>query len=247
MSNRFSIFFAAAALFLLAACSSEKKTPAALLSEAIDHGKHGDWQTALTLSADALEIAPGNRDILLFSALALENTGKLDEAVNRVQSISSDPNDFMVQYTLGRMLFKQGRLEQSIAPLKYAEQASPRDINTLILLAKATLRLNTKDAAEYQKKLYSFPEFANSPVIFNELGVIFTLRGKPREALAFLLDRRASLPVSVLNAAIVYDRHLNEKTHASELYKKYLRLTSGNHPELERERFAVTQRIQELR
>ena len=247
MPYRFLFFFAAVCGLLLgSACSSEKKTPAALLSEAIAAGSKGDWKTASAVSSEALEIAPGNRDILLFSALALENTGKLEEAVNRVQSISSDPNDFMVQYTLGRMLFKQGRMEQCIAPLKYAERTSPRDVNTLILLAKATLRLNTKDAAVYQKKLLSFPAFINSPVVFNELGVIFALQGRPRDALTFLLDRHATLSVSVLNAAIVYDWHLNEKNNAEALYRKYLRLTARN-PELERERFAVTRRLQDIR
>jgi Flp pilus assembly protein TadD len=137
-------------------------------------------------------------------------------------------------------------MEQCIAPLKAAEQASPRDINTLILLAKASLRLNTKDAADYQKKLLSFPAFVNSPVVFNELGVVFALRGKPREALAFLLDRRATLPVSVLNAAIIHDWYLNEKNRAVELYSKYLRLTARN-PELERERVAVSQRFKNIR
>ncbi|MBO4490503.1 MAG: hypothetical protein J5944_03985 [Lentisphaeria bacterium] len=246
MLRRCSFFFAAASLLLLAACSSEKKTPAALLADAIAAGKQGDWKSALSISDDAVEIAPGNRDILLFSALAMENNGHLEEAINRVQSIASDPNDFMVQYTLGRMLFKQGRMEQCIAPLKAAEQASPRDINTLILLAKASLRLNTKDAADYQKKLLSFPAFVNSPVVFNELGVVFALRGKPREALAFLLDRRATLPVSVLNAAIIHDWYLNEKNRAVELYSKYLRLTARN-PELERERVAVSQRFKNIR
>lgn len=247
MPYRFFLF--AAAFFILlfgASCSSEKKTPAVLLSEAVAAGNRGDWNTALDLSSQALENAPGNRDILLFSALALENTGKMEQAVNRVRSISSDPGDFMVQYTLGRMLFKQGQLEQCIAPLKYAEQVSPRDVNTLILLSKATLRLNTRDAAVYQKKLLSFPAFINSPVVFNELGVIFALQGKPRDALVFLLDRHATLPVSVLNAAIICDWHLNEKNQAEALYKKYLRLTARN-PELERERFAVTRRLQDIR
>lgn len=247
MTHRILLFSAVfSVLLLISACSPEKKTPAALLSEAIAAGSKGDWKTALDVSSEALESAPGNRDILLFSALALENTGRMEEAVNRVRSISSDPNDFMVQYTLGRMLFKQGHTEQCIAPLKYAEQASPRDINTLILLAKATLRLNTREAMIYQKKLLSFPAFVNSPVVFNELGVIFTLQGKPREALAFLLDRRATLPVSVLNAAIVCDWHLNDRNRAEALYRKYLRLTARN-PELERERFAVTRRLQEIR
>jgi len=246
MPRRCSFLFAVVSLLLLAACSSEKKTPAALLADAIAAGKQGDWKSALSISDDAVEVAPGNRDILLFSALAMENNGHLEEAINRVQSIASDPNDFMVQYTLGRMLFKHGRTEQCIAPLKAAEQASPRDINTLILLAKASLRLNTKDAADYQKKLLSFPAFVNSPVVFNELGVVFALRGKPREALAFLLDRRATLPVSVLNAAIVHDWYLNEKNRAVELYSKYLRLTARN-AELERERIAVTHRLHEIR
>jgi len=247
MSNRFLLFAAAVSILLLSsACSPKKRTPAALLSDAVAAGSRGDWKEALAISSEALENAPGNRDILLFSALALENTGKMEEAVNRVQSISSDPGDFMIQYTLGRMLFKQGRLEQCIVPLKYAEQASPRDVNTLILLAKATLRLNTKDAAGYQKKLLSFPAFVNSPVVFNELGVIKALQGKPRDALVFLLDRRATLPVSVLNAAIVCDWHLNEKSQAEALYRKYLRLTARN-PELEQERFAVTRRLQDIR
>ena len=220
MLNRCSFFAAVVSIFLLTSCSSEKKTPASLLADAVAAGKEGNWETALSLSSSAMEGAPGNRDILLFSALALENTGRLEEAVNRVQSIASDSNDFMVQYTLGRMLFKQGRTEQCLAPLKYAEQASPRDVNTLILLAKASLRLNTKDAAEYQKKLLSFPSFVNSPVVFNELGVICALRGKPREALIFLKDRRATLPVSMLNAAIIHDWYLNEKPQAVELYGK---------------------------
>ena len=247
MLNRFLLFSAAVSfLLLVSSCTSEKKTPAGLLSEAVAAGNRGDWKKALAVSTEALENAPGNRDILLFSALALENTGRTEEAVNRVRSISSDPGDFMVQYTLGRMLFKQGRLEQCIAPLKYAEQASPRDVNTLILLSKATLRLNTKDAAVYQKKLLSFPAFANSPVVFNELGVIFALQGKPRDALTFLLCPRATLPVSVLNAAIICDWHLNDKSQARVLYGKYLRLTARN-PEFERERFSVTRRLQEIR
>lgn len=244
--RRLLIFAALGAACFLTACTGKKESSSSLLKRAVAAGSEAQWEKALKLSEEALAQNPKNPDILLFSVLALEQNGKAAEALNRVRTLASDTESFRIQYTLGRLLFRKGDYEKCLVPLLHAHKARPGDVNTLVLLARAKTRLATGDALVYQKKLLAFPEFRNSVDVFNEIGVLLALTGKPKESVTVFRAKCPEHPVSVLNAAIVCDWHLGDREQAVEWYGRYLRLTA-NRPELHRERYLVTQRLSEIR
>ena len=240
------LFAALGAVCFLSACSGKGENSSTLLKRAIAAGNEAQWEKALKLSEQALELNPKNPDILLFSVLALEQNGKAAEALSRIRTLAPETGSFRIQYTLGRLLFRKGDYEKCLVPLLHANKARPNDVNTVVLLARAKTRLATGDALVYQKKLLSFPEFRNSKDVFNEIGVLLALTGKPKDAVTVFRAKCADHPVSVLNAAVVSDWHLGDRAQAAEWYNRYLRMTA-NRPELHRERLLVTQRLSEIR
>lgn len=244
-------FFVLSALFsvvlLLTSCARKQESPAVLLKKAIAAAQNADWETAGELAEEARSIYPESSDIILLSALALEKNGRPEEALARLQNLSASlQDDFKIQYTLGRLLYLRGRYEQCIAPLKNALSVRPQDANTLLLLAKAQARLNIKDTFKNYAGLLKMPGYKNDPVICNEIAVFLAVRRRADSALLVLRDKCKSLPLAAWNGAVILDYHLDRKQDAIAWYNRFLRETA-NRPELEKYRFRVTRRLQEIR
>ena len=241
-----TILFLFAAVFLLSSCSGKQESPAVLLKKAITAAQKADWEKAGELAEEARALYPGNSDIILFSALALEKNGRLEEALARLQNLSASlQDDFKIQYTLGRLLYRKGKYEQCIAPLKNALAVRPQDSNTLLLLAKAQGRLNIRDTFSNYRKLLKMPGYKNDPVICNEIAVYLAVRNRSDDALLVLRDKCKSLPLATWNGAVILDYHLDRKQDAIAWYNRFLR-EAASRPELENHRFRVTRRLQEI-
>ena len=227
-------------------CTKKQKNPAVILKQAIAAAQKADWETAGELAEDARALYPEQSDIILFSALAMEKNGRPDEALARLQNLpASYHDDFKIQYTLGRLLYRKGKYEQCLAPLKNALVVRPDDANTLLLLAKAQAHLNIKDTFRNYARLLKMPGYKNDPVICNEIAVFLAVRGKPEGALLVLRDKCKTLPLATWNGAVILDYHLGRKQEAIAWYNRFLR-EAANRPELENHRFRVTRRLQEI-
>ena len=241
-------FAAFCAAFLLTACGPEP-TADEWMRKSLASAKEAKWSRALDQAENAVEKAPASTLANVLLAIALENNNRPDEALTAAVRAGSDNNSFIAQYTLGRLYCRQQKYDSSVKPLTRALELRPDDANTLILLARAKLRLNTEDALNLNKRLLSIPQFNQSPVIYNELGVLQVLKGEPKKATALFLKALsldADNPHLNLNNAILHDYHLGDLMKARQYYNSFLRL-AANRRELLDEYKEVQTRLEIIR
>ena len=222
-------FAAVCAAFLLAACGPEP-TADEWMRRSLASAKEAKWSRALDQAENAVEKAPGDTLATVLYASALENNDRPDEALNAAVRAGADSSSFIAQYTLGRLYCRRQKYDSSVKPLTRALELRPDDANTLILLARAKLRLNTEDALNLNKRLLSIPQFSQSAVVYNELGVIQVLKGEPKKATALFLKALsldADNPHLNLNNAILHDYYLGDLMKARQYYNSFLRLTAN--------------------
>jgi len=219
--------------FLLTACGPEPSADE-WMRRSLASAKDAKWSRALDQAEKAVSKAPGDTLANVLYAIALENNNLSSEAINAATRAAADTSSFIAQYTLGRLYCRDQKYDSCIKPLTRALELRPDDANTLILLARAKLRLNTEDALNLNKRLLSLPQFKDSPVVYNELGVIQVLKGEPKKATALFLKALsldADNPYLNLNNAILHDYHLGDLMKARQHYNSFLRL-SANRREL---------------
>ena len=241
-------FAAACAALMLTACGPEP-TADEWMRRSLASAKEAKWSRALDQAENAVEKAPGSTLANVLYAIALENNDRPDEALNVAARAGADTSCFIAQYTLGRLYVRGQKFDSSIKPLTRALELRPDDANTLILLARAKLRLNTEDALNLTKRLLALPQFKDSPVVYNELGVIEVLKGEPKKATALFLKALsldADNPHLNLNAAILNDYFLGNQMMANKYYNSFLRL-SANRRELLDDYKEVQTRLEILR
>ena len=241
-------FAAFCAAFLLTACGPEP-TADEWMRRSLASAKEAKWSRALDQAESAAAKAPGSTLANVLLAIALENNNRPDEALSAAVRAGSDNTSFIAQYTLGRLYCRQQKYDSSVKPLTRALELRPDDANTLILLARAKLRLNTEDALNLNKRLLSIPQFSQSPVIYNELGVLQVLKGEPKKATALFLKALsldADNPHLNLNNAILHDYQLGDLMKARQYYNSFLRL-AANRRELLDEYKEVQTRLEIIR
>lgn len=247
-SFRIFCFAAVCTAFLLTACGPEP-TADELMRKALASAKEAKWSRALDQAERAAAKAPGSTLANVLLAIALENNNRPDEALNAAVRAGADTSSFIAQYTLGRLYCRQQKYDSSVKPLTRALELRPDDANTLILLARAKLRLNTEDALNLNKRLLSVPQFSQSAVIYNELGVLQVLKGEPKKATALFmkaLSLDADNPYLSLNSAILHDYYLGDLMKARQHYNNFLRL-AANRRELLDEYKKVQTRLDDIR
>ena len=249
-AKSFQIFgFAAVCMaFLLTACGPEP-TADEWMRRTLVSAKDAKWSRALDQAENAVSKAPGDTLANVLYAIALENNNRTDEALNAAIRAGADSSSFIAQYTLGRLYCREQKYDSSIKPLTRALELRPDDANTLILLARAKLRLNTEDALNLTRRLLDLPQFKQSPVVYNELGVILVLKGEARRAAALFstaLSLDADNPHLHLNNAILQDYYLGDLMKARQYYNSFLRL-SANRRELLDEYKEVQTRLEIIR
>ena len=173
-SIKFFCFAAVCAAFLMTACGPAP-TADECMRKALTSAKEAKWNRALDQAENAVAKAPGSTLANVLLAIALEHNNRTEEALNAAIRAGADTSSFIAQYTLGRLYCRQQKYDSSVKPLTRALELRPDDANTLILLARAKLRLNTEDALNLNKRLLSVPQFSQSAVIYNELGVLQVL------------------------------------------------------------------------
>lgn len=249
--RRYFLIAAGAFSLFLCGCFGERADFSVLMNKAAKYAEGGQWSKALEYSRQALERQPGNVEALVLNALAYENCGQENNALDEIAKAAElAPNSFFVQYTRGRMLFERGRYESCIAPLKNAMKLRPDSVDTAVLLARvSTIQKNMNDARYYYTILAKSNAFSKNPVPWSELGMIILLDANdPKKSIAYFnyaYKLAPSDPATVLNMAVLCDKYLKRNKEAKGFYQKYLTLTQRD-SSLSSERAAVEARIRSL-
>lgn len=112
-----------------------------LLSLGLRHQQSGELGRAELVYCQALELHPGNAELLRLLGLLAYQQGKGDEAIGRLtQAIGAAGSHAGYHYELGVILHEQGRMEEAIEAYKAAASLVPERADVAEALASAMLQ-----------------------------------------------------------------------------------------------------------
>ena len=228
------IFFLAAAAGIMmqfSGCSKPAVPVGILLNQALDNATEGNWKNADELAKQVLQQQKHNADALMLRALAQNNLDHRTEAVEfAIHAARVKPDLFLAQYIQGMLLSKNGKPELALKALREARRLRPDDTNTLILLAENSIAVRRyQDAAGYFKLLGRNQTYLKSAYLWNGLGFCYTSINRDMALKFFRMAERyePENPVTALNLAVLYDKHLKDAKNARLNYENFNRLTMG--------------------
>lgn len=258
VKNTFLFLCAALVLSLTPACSDETEDLSVdqLIQNAYTAAHEGRWEDTLKFSEQAYTKRPDDTTVRIMHALALENNGRDNDALETSRLAAEDAKSFLAQYTYARMLFQRKKYDQAQAYLKKALELKADDFNTLVLLQQTAANLKQyQENQAYCRKLMELfgskrgTEF--SSYIYNELALNI-LRGMPKmtpqiQQTLIEINRRASKadpasPELEWNQAIMYDFYFHDFTTAKKHYEKFLEMTE-KYSGMGKERAAAKERL----
>jgi tetratricopeptide (TPR) repeat protein len=198
-------------LFLTSCEKKEYESNALLLQKSITLAESGEWAKSHLLASKAVAQDSSDPNARIMFALTLEQLDQIEKAIEESsQAISLDPNNFMAQYTQGRLFFNQRRYEDCPAPLKKAHELNPENSQPIVLLARTNAYLGIrKEAIKYYIALAKHVDYTDKPEPYNELGVLFMNKGDLKRALRFFDEAyskdKKSIPVNI-NLAVFWDK-----------------------------------------
>jgi tetratricopeptide (TPR) repeat protein len=238
-------------LLFLAACNrTSSMTTAELLNQAAKSAQSGKWSKTLKLAKVAVERAPANAPAFILLAMAYENTGKNEQAVEAARkAVKLEPDNFMAQYTLGRLYaIDQNKLQDAVEPLLRALKLRPGDPDTLVLLADCSQKLNLPKTTDYYNQIVALPAFKKHYEPWNQLGVYYAEKGNLRNAATCFSQAYSLAPdnhMVLLNFGIFFDKYVRKPDRALKYYQKYMEVTANN-PETEQKKQEIKARIKDL-
>ncbi len=250
-----AVFAAVLVISLTSGCDRlGSKSTAELLTTGTMLAREGKWEKAGDHAKAAVKKEPGNISAQLLLALTCENTGKRAQAIEAaIKAVEINEDNFLAQYTLGRLYVQDGKLQDSLKPLITANKLNPREVGVLVLLADVSMRMNAFNNAinYYNTIIRNHHEFMNNKVnasaIWNQLAVIYTRRNLVREAASSFKESYTLTPENphvLLNFGIYFE-HIKQSKRALAYYNKYLEVTSKN-PELAPKQAKVKERIAKI-
>lgn len=109
---------------------------------------HYDWAGAEAEYKKALEIEPGNADVLRILGFLYRCLGRFDEAIQLTrQSIALDPVQSITYFNFGQLLYHANHLEEAIAAYKKVLELNPQFPRAHIFLGKVYLLQGKPDWA----------------------------------------------------------------------------------------------------
>ncbi len=233
---------------LLFAAGCGESTVDASLNKAAIRAEKGDWKGAMKSARHAVDLDSNSVPALIFRAIACERNGERDLALDSARRATElNPDNFIAQYTLGRLYAQDpGRTPDALKALLRAERLNPNDLNTLILLSNISVAVRSDNALNYLNRLRQLPEYADSPILNNDIAISLVNRRDYQQAKNFFLAAcKSNQPQIVLNTAIFMDRYTDSKSHAKAFYRHFLNLTKSL-PEFDVQRAAVENRLTRL-
>jgi tetratricopeptide (TPR) repeat protein len=245
------VFVLTAFAAFLVSCSGEKSEASAdmLLRRSVDAALSGDWPVAGKYASTALENTSADSSAFILEGLALESEGKDELAVGRLEeAVKLDPDSFMANYSLGRILFRKSDYRECLPYLQKACKIKKGSPDATALLAEAYFKLKMPIAKKYYAVALKTRRFKSTPAPWNQLGIVFSRENKKKKALecfvrAYKLE--PSNPVTVFNIATLLDYRMKKGLKAVPFYKRYLQLIKHNSA-LSARRERVGKRIKQL-
>lgn len=157
--------------------------PEMLLKHAAIAARSGDAAWREWLVRRALEASPNGLDVLLEAASTERAAGRLTEALRFLQQAEgAAPDDHHTLVEQGRTLSDLGRLAEAEAVLRRATRV--RDATAEYNLANVLDQMDRWDEARehYERAIAINPFHARA---MNNLGIGFSRRGQPQQAIAF--------------------------------------------------------------
>ncbi len=246
-----SIVSVAAMLVFLSSCNqTSSMTTVELLNQATESAMAGKWSKTLKFAKVAVEREPANTPAFILLAMAYENTGKNELAMEAARkAVKLEPDNFLARYTLGRLYaIDQNKLQDAVEPLLRALKLRPNDPDTLVLLADCSQKLNLTKTVDYYSQLIALPAFNKHYEPWNQLGIYYAEKNSLRNA-AICFNQAYSLApdnhMVLLNFGIFFDKYVRKPERALNYYKKYMEVTANN-PEMEQKKQEIKARIKDL-
>ena len=209
--------------------------------------EQGKYERAIEKLVAARERLPGHAQLWNHLGLAYHGAYQLKDAINAYQqALRLDPNLAVARYNLGCLWLEQNEYAMAAEQLRSYTLLQPESADGWLRLATALLRDRKLDAAErsFAEVLKRAPTNIEA---LNSTGVLQLQRKRVREAaLSFsaALAQNPKYGPALLNLAVVYHQHLNNRPLALQKYREYLALgTPPNAPAVQE---TVRQLEQEL-
>jgi tetratricopeptide (TPR) repeat protein len=213
-------------LFLMAT-GCKPPGPRALLDgqNLVEHGRYAE---AIERLKTATTLLSTNADAWNYLGLAYHQSGQANEAAEAYKkALAYDQNLVEVHYNLGCLWLEQNRPDLAKAELTAYTLHRDKSAEGFTKLGEAQLDLH--DVAGAEKSLNQARLIdGQDPAALNDMGVAELERNRVTEAGQFFnaaLRAKPDYAPAILNMAILYQTHLNNRQYALQRYHDYLALT----------------------
>lgn len=112
--------------------------------------EHSNYEEACVYYLKVLKLRPERKDILYQIAFCLENTGKIDEAIERYEEhLKVMPADTRAMGRLAWLYIKKGEYEKALVILKEAAKKDKKNPVVWDMMSLAALKANDTESAGY--------------------------------------------------------------------------------------------------
>ena len=245
------ILLVSALSLLLAGCGKQIKNSNALLKKSVDLAlNNGKWEKALGYAQRAVKLDANNVDAQVMVAICMDKTGYSDQAAKLLRNvILANQNNFLAEFSLGKVLFNSKKYEEAYEHLANAYNLNNDSVEALALYAECAGNILAKSTPELYTKLLKTEQFSNKFEIYNNLGVYFTNNQSYNMALSsFMKAYRLSPknPTVLSNLGTLKDSYQSDPKQAKFFYRKFISTTNGN-TAFDEQRKYFSSRLKDLR
>ena len=215
-----------------------KSTPEIQIKEVLSLAKAGGnkkWKKACRKLENCIKRGVTGSNLINLYVLSLDQAGNRPRAITvALQSLKQNPNDFLLNYFLGKMYCYDREFRTAIRYLGKCHNLRPKHIDTIILMLQCAEELNPTFALNLYLHLKTMKTFGNSYLLHNGLAVCYVQKGELFQAMSEFstaLKLSNGHPVVHLNMAILCDRYMNKPQIAKRHYLNYLEKSGNKFPE----------------
>lgn len=233
-------------------CSNNSNDVNKILTSAVKEFQNSQWQNALNLANQAVNIDKHNVNALLFRSIAAQKCNDNNLAIDSAtQALKINPDNFVALYTLGYLYSQDNmRSSEALTLLEKANSIKPNDRNTLILLSNLAIKLNSSKAMTYLNNLSKVDgALVETAPFANMLGNAYWQINDKKTASTYFVKAyklEKNNPVLAYNLAIALDFFFKREKSAIPYYKSFIALTKNN-PAYQKLIDDVNQRIQTIK
>jgi tetratricopeptide (TPR) repeat protein len=223
--GRFSLAFVFVACVFVTGC--KPPGPRALL-EGQNLVERGHYAEAIERLKTATTLLGTNANAWNYLGLAYHQSGQANDAAEAYKkALAYDQNLVEVHYNLGCLWLEENRPDLAKAELTAYTLHRDKSAEGFAKLGEAQLELHDLTGAEKSLNQARLID-GQDPEALNDMGVVYAQRNRVTEAGQFFnaaLRARPDYAPAILNMAILYQTHLNNRQYALQRYHDYLALT----------------------